>query len=284
MNHPMTSFSRPIAEPCKVVHAGSMLLGRDNGSSALGRYLARFSHRPTFLVHHGQPTLARAAREAGVEDLEIEPIDTRREDDYAAEMAVVLEARELEFTIDRPSLKNIVGNPIGELTLHEAERLAEEPTLRRAIRDKLLAACDALRRGVDRVRFGTPMSLLRNRATVILPDPPLAMGAALDSDDDATTPDRDPQQQPLELPARQDEAPEKRLFARPLRAARKLRFAPQADCEIGPRRFDPFSPPLPRGYRHLPNGYRNSSADPRAERSARRSSRRRMGRVACRAS
>lgn len=254
MNQTMTTFPDNHREPRTVVHAGPLVLSEDDARSSLGHYLGQDETRHLVLVHHGQPALRAAARAAGIEDIKVDQIEDRPEDEFAADMAVAISARELEFTIDRPALKNSYGHLIGELTLHEAEVLAADRTLRHAIREKLVAGCDALRRGVGRIRIGSPNSLRRNRATVITPDPPIAVGAMLRSGDDpdsnSSSPDRDPEQQPLHFPSPSDldEIHDLPKLARNPRPIAKSRYSSRRrSCNIGKRRLTPF-PDMPAGY------------------------------------
>lgn len=229
-----------------VVHAGPMLLDEEHGSDALETYLARPRERELFLVHDGRPVLRKVAQEAGVADIKMRASEDAPQAEKAADLAVALGAEDLEYMIDRPALKNVVGSFIREITLHEAESYACDPTLRQSIRRKIWAGCTALRRGVDRVRIGNPISLARGRATVIVHDTPFALGAELngppdadrDSDSDSDrTPTPDPERHPLEMPG--DERPPKKLARHPSRTKR-LRFSPRYGCEMGPPSPYPF--------------------------------------------
>lgn len=257
MHHAMTSFTTPRPEVRTVLHAGRILLGVDEDATGLSRYLAGEATKHLVLVHHGQPALRRSAREAGVEDVKVAEARERPEDAMAADLAVALDAQELEFAIDRPALQNQSGRLIGELTVRDAENYASDPALRDEIRDKLIAGCDAIRRGVSRVRIGNPAALLRDRATVIVTDPTTAFDVALDPPGaDAPTgpgPDVDPLDHPLDLPnepvqpgasssppERDDPRHAHPLLMRSEPKRSRLRYSPLNGCEFGPRRFDPF--------------------------------------------
>lgn len=221
-----------------VVHAGPLLLERREGPHALSRYLERDDRRDLYLVHRGQPFLRTLAREAGVPDLRVVPDEAHDEAERTAELALELGAETLEFTIDRPALTTDSGRAIGEMTLREAERYAGRDGLRPRIRAKLLAACDALRRGVQRVRIGDPTALLRGRATLILPDSPFTLGMALPLSEGGNAADAVPAASPREMPTpiAADAA------TRQTRGARERRrpWAPPSRCRIGRRTTHPF--------------------------------------------
>lgn len=243
MNPTTTNFSNPNRNLRTVVHAGPLLLDGTSGANSLERYLSRSRRGEVFLVHHGQPELRGAAHEAGVQDIKVDEADAQPEAEAAAHMALALGAHELEYTIDRPALKTVTGTPIQEITAHEAEVFARDVSIRRPIRNKIRAACRALQRGLQRVRIGSPSALARNRATVIVPDPPTALGAELvpktSPDRDATGPAPDPETHPIELPRPQPPTPIPAL-ARRRTLRRSVRFAPQVGCDIGPRTREPF--------------------------------------------
>lgn len=252
MYRPMTPFPNAPRRPRTAVHAGPMVLDKDRGPEQLERYLAGADERKMFLVHHGQPRLRTVAREAGVEDVRLNDRRPRPEAERATEMAIALGAEEIEFTIDRPALENDVGRPIQEMTAHEAERLAADPSRRPEVRAKLRAACEALRRGMRRVRIGNPSALSRDRATVIVPDPPMAMGMALSgpgedtSGDAASPPEGRPGGHPHRMPPSEPDRPFPMLARRQRpsrRRRRRLAYSPQHDCRMGPRAAAPFARP-----------------------------------------
>jgi hypothetical protein len=166
----LSNLFRRRPRPRTVVHAGSLLLRRRAGLESLRRYLRVPREREVFLVHQGQVPLREVAQDAGVMDISLEA-SARQEADAAAEMAVALGARRLVFTIDDPAVSRPDGRPVGEITVHEAERLARAPGLRPKVRAKLQAACAAIRHGLSMVRIGDPPALTRGEATTVVPDP-----------------------------------------------------------------------------------------------------------------
>lgn len=245
MNHLRTEISNSNPTRRTAVHAGPLLLENANGPTALKRYLARNDQRKFFLIHSGRPLLRRVADEAGVQAIAMDPTEDEPEAERAAQMAVSMCVDDLELTIDRPALTTLSGTPIEKITASEAERYAAEPGLRKRIRNKVLAACHALRGGVTRVRIGNPTALGRGSATVIVPDGPSALGRSshpeepMDTDDEARSPVRDPGVHPIELPSPPNPQPVPAL-ALPRMRTRRLRFSPRRGCEIGPRMDDPF--------------------------------------------
>ena len=266
MNHSI-SIKR---NPRTVVHAGPILLDETDGVDSLERYLARPSERELFLVHNGRPLLRQVAHDAGVSDIKVDPVQSAPEAEKAADMAVAIGARDLEFMIDRPALKNVTGQYIRQFTLHEAESYACDPTLRQEIRRKIWAGCDALRRGLERVRIGNPRSLARGRATEILPDTPFALGAELskppespNTDDEDPAPTPDPERQPLKMPGSDDgKKPLRARLSRAPSRVKALRYSPQTGCEIGPPSPYPF-PDAPF-FSRLPMDRRNRARTRRA--------------------
>lgn len=159
--------------PRTVIHAGALLMKQSGGVRALRRYLRAPRGREVFLVHRGQEPLRDVAQNAGVPDITLEA-PAGRDANAAAEMALGLGARRLDFTIDAPALSGPEGERLREIGVSEAEAMARRAEVRPTIRAKLNAGCAALRNGVARVRFGDPEALAKQQATVVLPD----LGAA----------------------------------------------------------------------------------------------------------
>lgn len=165
----LSNLFRRRPRPRTVVHAGSLLIRRKSGLQALRRYLNVPREREIFLVHKGQVPLREVAQEAGVTDISLEA-SSRQEADAAVEMAIALGARRLVYTIDEPAVSGPDGEPVGEIGVREAERLARQPGVRPKIRAKLRAACAAIRHGVSLVRIGDPPSLTKGEATTVVPE------------------------------------------------------------------------------------------------------------------
>ena len=241
-----------------VVYAGPVAVAKPEQKKKLKRYLKNTRSRDVYLLHHGQRDLEEVADTTGVTPIRVDTETKQPEPRAAVDMAVALDAQHLEFPIEKPGIARLGGRYIHALTLREAERLAEEGVLKPTEREKLYAGCEAIRRGISMVRIGSPLALLRERATVIVPDPamPIAVDARLPKDDAEGAdepekdqdpdggPDEEPQRQPLRFPGA-DETERIRALSRRLARRRddwriSLRERPDAGCEIGPRRASPF--------------------------------------------
>jgi hypothetical protein len=172
----LSTFFPKHPRPRTVVHAGPLLVKRTGGIRALRRYLRIPRRREVFLVHPGQEPLRDVAKETGVTDIALET-SAKQDANAATEMALALGARRLDFTIDEPGVSPTNGEPLREITLKQAERLALSPEVRPKIRAKLRAGAAALRQGVSRVRIGNPAALTRDQATTLIPDVSLPVGA-----------------------------------------------------------------------------------------------------------
>ncbi len=254
----MSRRRRPRARPPRtVVHAGPLVLARDGAPRGLERYLEREEDRELILLFGGQPTLREIARESGVNAVKLEQASRRQEDASAADMAIALGAEQLEFAIDEPCLRSDTGRPIRELTVYEAREYAADARVPTRIRAKLDAGCSAIERGLSKVRIGHPAALDRERATIVFPDPPMALGLELAEPEDpepaearsGDQPKRDEQDRiPIGDPSPDAEQPSLPILdprAHPMIGRRSKRN--RTRCDVGSRTLEPF-PDLPEPY------------------------------------
>jgi len=184
--------------PRTVVHAGPLVLRRPRGRSLLERYLRAPRKREVFLLHSGQDELREAAKYAGVVDIALDT-PAKHEATEAAEVAIALGARRIDFTIDEPRIVTPDGEERHELSLIEAEALSHNPRVRPRIRAKLRAGCSALRRGMRHVRIGAPEALIDDCATELRTESHAGVGALRDpaaADSDRAQPDVEPGRPP----------------------------------------------------------------------------------------
>jgi hypothetical protein len=177
MKHPVDA-ANIAPEPMTFVHAGPVLLSTEEAIRSLEQYLWRRRSEDVVLVHGGRSELHAVAEGSGVLEIEIDAPNVERldEDRETADMAVEIGASSVEYAIDRPALTRPGGAVISELTASEADDLAARATLGERIGSKLRAAASAVRAGVGFARIGGPRALLRDRATVVYPDPAVTIG------------------------------------------------------------------------------------------------------------
>ena len=248
-------LSRP---PRTVVHAGPLVLARDDATMRLERYLDREADRELILIHHGQATLQEIAREAGVNAVRLESVSRESEERAAADMAIALGAEQLEFAIDEPCLRDDSGRPVRELTAYEAKAYAADTRLPTPIRSKLQAGCSALDRGLTQVRIGHPAALDRERATIVFPDPPMDFGAELVDPDDSEPAASVAATNRIREQAASEEPSLPPLDLRVYQPSRRVKRKPRTTCEIGRRTPQPF-PDLPEPYATYSIGSRGRS-------------------------
>jgi len=172
-----SAIARIPPESMTFVHAGPVVLRERSALASLRHYLRVCAEDRLVLVHRGRAELHAAAERAEVPEIELDKIEASLDENAAAaELAVELGATSVEFAIDRPGLSRPGGRRIQELTVREAERLARTAALPERIRRKLLAAANAVRRGLLYARIGGPLALLRNSATVVYPDAAVQVG------------------------------------------------------------------------------------------------------------
>lgn len=240
---------RIARRPRTAVHAGPLVLARNDAPTQLERYLDREEDRELILMHRGQPVLREIARETAVNAVRLEGFAEQTEARAAADMAIAVGAEQLEFAIDEPCLRNDAGRPIRELTAYEAKAYASDARLPIRIRAKLDAGCSALERGLRQFRIGHPAALDRERATVVFPDSPMAFGAELCEPEDPEPADARPGSNRKRLPeAAEDEGGSTvSLDLRTYEPSRRLKRRPRTTCAVGPRTPHPF-PDLPEPY------------------------------------
>ena len=154
-----------------VIHAGPLVLERPDGKNALRRYLIAEESERTVLVHPGQEALEDAAARAGVEAICTRHSKAASDEQAATDVALRRGARRLDFTISAAGVRDLHGQLLRWLTLTDADAMSRFGWLDRRLRKKLRAACLAVRRGVGRVRIGSPAALRRDEATELVPDP-----------------------------------------------------------------------------------------------------------------
>ncbi len=175
-NVPIQSERHPVE---RVIHAGALVLQHPSGPERLAQYLNSVDEDRSLLLHRGHREIEKAASQTSLPTNELAGAKSKSEEELSAEIASRLHADALDFVIDAPVVYDENGNAAHELSIGRAEALSECPGVRKKIREKLAAGCDAFRKGVARVRFGSPETLTRGNATELVPDPQISYAATV---------------------------------------------------------------------------------------------------------